>query len=330
MDEENEEEESTQVAPPSSRPARRQRRDSTPIAEVEAEVDESQTQVPEDGNLALQTMVKNLVRLALASEHSRVPIRRADISHKVLGSHGRQFRAVFDAAQLALRQTFGMELIELPAREKISLKDRRAAQKSQASQGGGSNNASSKSWVLRTTLPERFRIPAILVPSRAPTSKIEAEYTGLYSFVVAIIHLAGGTIPEPKLERYLKRVNADQATPVDKTDKLLARMIKEGYIFKNRVSNSGEDGFDYTLSPRAKVEINEEGTAGLVRAVYGGADEDLERRLERSFRASRALNAPAAEPDAEGSRKKTRGRPRAGAREEQEAENDEPGDNENE
>ena len=34
-------------------------------------------------------MVKKLVRLALASEYQRRPIRRGDITEKVLGSQGR-------------------------------------------------------------------------------------------------------------------------------------------------------------------------------------------------------------------------------------------------
>ena len=70
-------------------------------------------------------MVKKLVRLALASEYQRRPIRRADISEKVLGSQGRQFKAVFDQAQQDLRAVFGMELRELPAKDKVTLQQRR-------------------------------------------------------------------------------------------------------------------------------------------------------------------------------------------------------------
>jgi hypothetical protein len=70
-------------------------------------------------------MVKKLVRLALASEYQRRPIRRADISEKVLGSQGRQFKTVFDQAQQDLRAVFGMELRELPAKDKVTLQQRR-------------------------------------------------------------------------------------------------------------------------------------------------------------------------------------------------------------
>ena len=84
-----------------------------------------------DGDLGAQAdssqdqMVKKLVRLALSSEYQRRPIRRADISEKVLGSQGRQFKAVFDQAQQELRAVFGMELRELPAKDKVTLQQRR-------------------------------------------------------------------------------------------------------------------------------------------------------------------------------------------------------------
>ncbi|MBZ6374601.1 MAG: MAGE domain-containing protein [Kocuria palustris] len=71
-------------------------------------------------------MVKKLVRLAIASEYSRLPIRRNDISAKVLGEQGsRQFKLVFDQAQREMRQRFGMEMTELPAREKVTITQRR-------------------------------------------------------------------------------------------------------------------------------------------------------------------------------------------------------------
>lgn len=71
-------------------------------------------------------MIQKMVRLALSSEYSRLPIRRADISAKVLGEQGsRQFKTVFDSAQRELRDKFGMEMTELPAREKVTITQRR-------------------------------------------------------------------------------------------------------------------------------------------------------------------------------------------------------------
>jgi hypothetical protein len=45
-----------------------------------------------------------------------MPLRREEISKKVMGSQRGTFKAVFEAAQNILRGTFGMELVELPTR----------------------------------------------------------------------------------------------------------------------------------------------------------------------------------------------------------------------
>ena len=45
---------------------------------------------------------------------------------KVLGEQGaRQFKVVFEAAQKVLREKFGMQMVELPARERVTIHDRR-------------------------------------------------------------------------------------------------------------------------------------------------------------------------------------------------------------
>ena len=45
-----------------------------------------------------------------------MPLRRDEISKKVLGSQRGAFKAVFQEAQIILSNTFGMELVELPTR----------------------------------------------------------------------------------------------------------------------------------------------------------------------------------------------------------------------
>lgn len=67
-------------------------------------------------------MVKDMVRLALACEYSRQPIRRKEISTKVLGDQGsRQFKTVFEQAQKELRYRFGMEMTEQPAKANLGM-----------------------------------------------------------------------------------------------------------------------------------------------------------------------------------------------------------------
>lgn len=230
-------------------------------------------------------MVKKLVRLALASEYSRQAIRRIDITAKVMAPNtGRQFKHIFAEAQDHLRSVFGMELTELPQKEKVTISQKRAAQRS-ATQA----SSTTKEYILTTTLPPKYRQPNILVPPQIPSAPAEAAYTGLVTFILALIYLSPSkTISESRLEKQLKRMNADNyVLNGEKTEKVLKRMEKEGYVNKYRERDGGgEETIDYVLGARGKVEVGEKGVAGLVRKVYGKKDlelEELDRRLVRSL-----------------------------------------------
>ncbi|THH12950.1 hypothetical protein EW146_g7217 [Bondarzewia mesenterica] len=107
-----------------------------------------------------------LVRLALFQEQKRLPLRREDISKKVLGSKRGAFKAVFDAAQNVLRDTFGMELIELPTRATAQETEKERDRGKSGSQQNGADDhrqtitglkkkvaaQGSKTYILRSTL----------------------------------------------------------------------------------------------------------------------------------------------------------------------------------
>jgi DNA-binding MarR family transcriptional regulator len=187
-----------------------------------------------------------------------------------------------------------MQLVELPSRDKSDLKSRRQL----ASQGAKSASASStnKSWILVSTLPERYkRDPRIVTPTNAGGSReAEASYTALYTFVISVIYLNNGILPEAKLDRYLKRVNAETYTSLGATEKLLARMVKEGYVEKRRDTSTGEENIEWVVGPRGKVEVGIKGVQGLVKGVYGFGgtrgpdmeDEDEEKELDRKLKRS--------------------------------------------
>jgi hypothetical protein len=87
-------------------------------------------------------------------------------------------------------------------------------------------------------------------------------------------------------------MNAEDYTPIDKTDKLLARLCKEGYLVRTKESDGNEEIVEFMVGPRGKVEVGSSGVAGLVREVYGrgrgagaGAGEEGSTQLEREMRA---------------------------------------------
>ncbi|KAK3060658.1 hypothetical protein LTS18_008046, partial [Coniosporium uncinatum] len=71
---------------------RRQRRRASETSEANGHEEDGNQQNDASGE-NIQQLSKKLIRLALACEYSRTPLKRADISAKVLGAQSRQFKA---------------------------------------------------------------------------------------------------------------------------------------------------------------------------------------------------------------------------------------------
>ncbi|KAF8854370.1 MAGE-domain-containing protein [Acephala macrosclerotiorum] len=233
---------------------------------------------------AQDQVVKKIVRYALACEFQRMPIRKTGITEKVIGKQRGSFKRVFEGAQEQLRTKFGMEMVELPVREKTTMKEKRAAQKSK----GGSKTTSS--YVLTTTLPTKYRIPEIMPPSIIGNVGNEAAYIGICSIIVSIIALsAGGTIQDARLMHHLKSMNLETNTPVGKTEDVLKKMISQGYIQKIVERNENDETMDWIVGPRGKVELAAKGIRGLVLEVYGGEDQELRKDVDQKVQKALGL-----------------------------------------
>ncbi|KAG9186301.1 hypothetical protein G6011_02857 [Alternaria panax] len=297
-------------ATPTPTQTQRRRRDDTPEEDEDVDMDEAMNQ----GSGSVDQLAKSLVRYALACEHSRKPIKRQDINEKVLGSYTRLFKEVFAQANSQLMDVFGMQFVELPRAEKVTLRQKRAAAASD------SQSKTTSIWVLQTVLPDQYRIPEIIGPSRPVDEEDmnrEDSYVGLYTMAIALIVIHGGQIPEGKLDRALRRMNADQTTPVGTKDKTLAAMIKDGYIVKVKDTPSGgEETIDYIVGPRGKVEVGADGVARLIRSMFGNSEDgtELEKKIERTLQVAVANDdaAPSAEAanGASQANGRKRGRPR--------------------
>ncbi|PHH84143.1 hypothetical protein CDD83_2406 [Cordyceps sp. RAO-2017] len=238
-------------------------------------------------------LAKKLVRYAISCEYSRTPIRRDGIKERVLGNRGRSFKKVYQLAQQQLREVWGMELRELPIREKMSLQEKRQAMKSSSQVKTGSG-----AYILSSTLPARYRSASILRPSKVPSEEDEATYTAFYTLVVALIWLSAGELSEQKLKRHLMRLNADQNLSNEKTETTIRRMEKQGYVVKKverpPVGQDGDQTVTWHVGPRAKEEIGLDGVMGMVREVYREWTPDLDKKLRAS------LGLKAQQPDTRG------------------------------
>lgn len=157
-----------------------------------------------------------------------------------------------------------------------------------AAAGADSQGKGSGMWVLQTTVPAQYRVPEAVGPGRAAARAEDdtaAAYVGLYTMVIALITIAGGRLPEGKLDRALRRMNAEQTTPVDTKDKTLAAMARDGYIVKVREAVGGDETVDYIVGPRGRVEVGGEGFAAVVRRVYGEGEGEAEvaQKIKRTL-----------------------------------------------
>ncbi|RVD80582.1 uncharacterized protein DFL_008477 [Arthrobotrys flagrans] len=246
--------------------------------------------------------VSKLVRLALAMEYQKKPIRRQDISEKVLGPKFKgDFKAVFQEAQEALRLVFGFEMVELPAiTERISLAQQRrqAAADAQRGDGGGATDqkkkkeaAGNKSWQLVSVLPDIYRLPVLLSPQLPDDQTI----LGIGSAVVALVYLSGRSIGETALKRHLRRFGIEDRIPVEgnrengKMENIIGKLIREGYLvkLKDEVVPGQEQTYTFVVGPRGKLEFGRDGVTQYVKKIYEGVDGEVDGAFERKV--NRAL-----------------------------------------
>jgi hypothetical protein len=166
-----------------------------------------------------------------------------------------------------------------------------AAAKSQTQKDPTSN-----AYVLVSVLPDAYTTPAIIAPSKVQSADGEASYIALYTMLIAIITLSGGELSDPRLRRHLTRLNAMEnmpsmnpnyaAAPSEKTDLVLLRMIKQGYLVKVTENRSAgdDDATTWHVGPRGKVEVDKETIAAFVRTIYGGSNQELEGKLQVSLK----------------------------------------------
>ncbi|KAK2601015.1 hypothetical protein N8I77_010498 [Diaporthe amygdali] len=267
------------------RPRQRQR-----LAEPESDVDDEDAEEADEGEDGEQAesadgqLIKKLVRYAMACDFSRAPIRRDGIKEKVLGDQSRSFRRVFDGAQKTLRAVFGMEMVELPVRDKLTKEEKRKAAKSKT------KSSNSNSYVLVSVLPDAYKSPKIIAPSKFLSAEDEAAYVAFYALLISLIRINGGEMSDSKLKRYLRRLNAEtNSFHSTKTEDTLARLQRQGYLIKNidkeaRQHGDEQEATTWYVGPRGKVEVSDEVVAGVVREVWGEQDDDeLESKLQNSL-----------------------------------------------
>ncbi|KAJ3043055.1 hypothetical protein HDV00_005963 [Rhizophlyctis rosea] len=240
--------------------------------------------------------VKDFVRLALATEHQRQPLRREEISKKVLKEHSRAFDAIFVKAQARLRDVFGLELVLMPSKEK----PRGGASQSARRATEDRTPTTSKAYILRSVLPPNTR-------ESVNSWGDEQPLMVLICIILSLIFVHGRSITDAcddclytgNLHSLLRRlrINKDYAHPIfGQRDALLTSLCKQGYLEKIKhatneinMNDMDSEGCEYVWGPRAKVEFTEESVVGFVSDMYPDLEGGVRKRLENDVRSSAGI-----------------------------------------
>ncbi|KAF9220610.1 MAGE-domain-containing protein [Gyrodon lividus] len=234
----------------------------------------------------------DLVRLALFTEHKRIPLRRDEINKKVLGSNTRSFTVVFERAQRLLRKTFAMELVELQSRNYREqdpatgddLQNATGVKKKAAAAG-------SKTYILRSVLNIAIIEQAALTGDRLLEEQItegpdddddedtprnygsiiswssadQLAALGLLHVILALILVNGRSISELELRANLKRLripssgtvptNAQSTHRAMPIDTYLSQLMRQGYIDRVRLGDNKAAGGKRGRGPAA-TQVN--------------------------------------------------------------------------
>ncbi|KAI7862084.1 MAGE homology domain-containing protein, partial [Spinellus fusiger] len=235
----------------------------------------------------LSRKVKDTVRYCLACEYKGTPIRREDITKKILQEHGKEYKRVQSMANTKLRELFGMEMVELPVRDKGPSTHRKEKAV-----------VVSRGYVLRNLLPEAYNAPDLI-----HISDKEYATTGLVYVVLALIFVSEQTLSNGELlelAEHLDRLCVREETHAfGDRDKLIEGYVKQGYLARHKIGNAGPSDtdtaadlqYEYTWGPRAKVEIPEENMVNFIASLYELQETGLEELTNYIYKAA-GFSAP--------------------------------------
>lgn len=103
--------------------------------------------------------------------------------------------------------------------------------------------------------------------------------------IISLIVLSGGELSDMKLKRHLGRMNASQNLPMDKTDNILQKLVRQGYLDKvvEKSDAGDEDTVTWCVGSRGRVEVPPQSIAGFVTEVWGELPDDFNKKLHKSL-----------------------------------------------
>ncbi|KAJ3191814.1 Melanoma-associated antigen D2 [Irineochytrium annulatum] len=215
----------------------------------------------------IERKVKALVRLALCAERKRNPIKREDLTKGL--ENKKEFPALMIRANVVLKATFGLELVNLP--NKNAGKENIPGVECAAPARG-------KGKAIKSDNSTYYAVVSVMDVAETSGQFGWGEETPRMVFVcivLGIVHLSGRNISEEILFRRLEAldIHRDRDHPkLGKINQLYDSLIKQGYLAKQKVVTPqdapGTTNYNLWWGPRANVEFGEKGLLGFVGELF--------------------------------------------------------------
>nr|ABK24105.1 unknown [Picea sitchensis] len=192
-------------------------------------------------------LVAELMRYMLFKihQHPGVPVKREELTQLITKNYRQRNlpAVVITQAQKKFASIFGYEMKELQRSRPSKSNNVRSSQQS---------TTDSKSYILKTMLPEELRTKLV-------ENKETSHFLGLTFVIVGIVQLAGGKVPEDTLWQHLRRLGLDEHDEkhphFGNVKQAIETIIKQRYIQKDKVIGPEGDVIVYELAERALDEI---------------------------------------------------------------------------
>ncbi|KAJ7583842.1 MAGE family-domain-containing protein [Mycena floridula] len=316
----------------------------------EDEDDANKMDVDEEGSDDISRKANQLVRLALFTEQKRMPLRREEITKKIMGSNTRAFNRVFEAAQGKLRKIFGMELLELRSRAELA-KDATGPGNAEEEQPKKSKKkaavSGSKTYILRSVLDPALieractAYPALIAEEPEVDSDFDEDSCvrtngsiiswstsdqlgplGIVYVILSLILVSGRVIGDAELRTHLKRLRLSPTAKVAFTplsphreitmDAYLTNLVKQGYLDRQQI---GETKKPKGGAKRVRAEADDESGIQYEWRWGNRAEGEISEKALAEFVAELMVGNAREEDDEEVARR-PRGQQRGGARKE--------------
>lgn len=209
-------------------------------------------------------IISRCVRFMICRNAKKRPVKRQDLSRHMfqnmenIGRKNRSFTGAFEQAQHKLRNTFGMEVVEI---RKLIKSKRTTSMTAMASQSGPA--APPKGYILVSSMPKDHRVEDV----------DGMPLLGFLTVVAAMILLEPGCrISEQDLYASLKRIGVfvrekqghKQLNAGNVKDLLEKHLVDQWYFEREKEDETTY----YTLGPRLRAEVSDDDLLAFVEAVY--------------------------------------------------------------